>query len=169
MAYDADHIADLDVTKPDGSTEYVNALDNAIREVKRAVKNDFKFYEYLSEDLTQRVYFTPPNTWVTGLDIEVGAGTWFITCIGYVAGMADAQTCVRLLSGASTILAVHTGIGSFNFALMGIVTTTGETTVIALQGMSEDVMSESGLEYNLTAPDLNLYTPSSKIIALQLR
>jgi hypothetical protein len=40
MAYNANLAADLDVTKPDGTVEFPSVLDDAIREVKRAVKND---------------------------------------------------------------------------------------------------------------------------------
>jgi len=39
MAYNGNRIADLDVNKPDGSTEYPAVVDDAIREVKRALKN----------------------------------------------------------------------------------------------------------------------------------
>ena len=40
MAYTADHIADLDVSTPAG-TESGDKLADALKEIKRAVKNDF--------------------------------------------------------------------------------------------------------------------------------
>jgi hypothetical protein len=39
MAYDGQTINDLDPNKPDGSVEYGNILDDAIREIKRCIKN----------------------------------------------------------------------------------------------------------------------------------
>ena len=39
MAYEGNYIADLDETTPDGTVEKSHVLDNAIREVKRALKN----------------------------------------------------------------------------------------------------------------------------------
>jgi len=42
MAYDGNYIDDLDEGRPDGSVEFGNIVDDAIREIKRAVKNCFK-------------------------------------------------------------------------------------------------------------------------------
>jgi len=42
MAYDGNYIDDLDEGRPDGKVEFGNIVDDAIREIKRAVKNCFK-------------------------------------------------------------------------------------------------------------------------------
>lgn len=39
MAYTGNYIADLDETTPDGTVEKPHILDNALREIKRALKN----------------------------------------------------------------------------------------------------------------------------------
>lgn len=39
MAYEGNYISDLDETKPDGTVEKPHVVDNALREIKRALKN----------------------------------------------------------------------------------------------------------------------------------
>jgi hypothetical protein len=46
MAYNGNYISDLDINKPDGSVEYGNILDDAIRETKRSIKNSFEAEHY---------------------------------------------------------------------------------------------------------------------------
>jgi hypothetical protein len=44
MAYNANHIVDLDETTPVGSVETGAILDDVAREIKRALKNDWESY-----------------------------------------------------------------------------------------------------------------------------
>lgn len=129
MAYSGVTISDLDVNKPDGSTEYVNCLDNAIRELKRAIKTDQNervtsidtdldalvqaisqkelILDLRSVDLTSNIDMNVQSQWFDILNLVLPAGKWIVYGQWSTSGGSSRVFQLRLTDKSTHYSSVH--------------------------------------------------------------
>jgi hypothetical protein len=135
MPYNGNHITDLDVNTPNGALEAPSALDDALREIKRVIKNDVVAYRPPNVALANQADANTEKTIANIADSYAGARNTIILGTGTYTFTDDWECPANILIygqfGAKVSVAVEKTVILHDFIFEDEAPFVGDVTIAA--------------------------------------